>query len=419
MRSGGGAREPGSMSLDDMSVRAITAEELPAFERTDAAGFGEDAERFARHQPHWNAEELERTRAAFDGDELVGTSRNYSLELTTPGGQVLPAAGVSGVAVLPTHRRRGILRAMMTSLLDEAVARDEPLAMLTASEGAIYQRFGFGVSTRAAAVQIDVSDVELAHARPSGRLRLVTPEELRKQAPEIFERVRHTAPGAISRPASWWSDVQCPPGRGNRFDVLYESPEGTLDGFVTYAIKDEWSFGPAHVLVVKDLVAATPQSVHALWRYLCEIDLVRTLRCDRVPLDSPLFWLFTSPRAARVTGVWDYVWTRLLDVPAALGARTYASSGVLGFEVRDPSRPESAAVGAFTLEGGTDRAVVSSGGRVDLAVDVSTLSAAWLGGVPWSTLAAAGWVDERTSGAVALADAMFASTPLPFPYTWF
>jgi predicted acetyltransferase len=405
--------------MSDWHVRAVTEGELAAFVRADAAGFGESAEELTKHHPRWNALELDRTRAAFHDDEIVGTSRNYSLELTPPGGAPVPAAGVSAVAVLPTHRRRGILRSMMTSLLDDAVARDEPVAMLTASEGAIYQRFGFGVSTWAWSVEIDVRDADLASPPPAGRLRLVTPDEARKHAPEVFERARRTYPGAVSRPEPWWTDVQYNLQAGNRFDVLYESPDGTIEGFVTYGIKDHWSFGPGHVLRVADLVAVTPAAVHALWRYLCEIDLVQTVKCDRVPVDTPLPWLFTSPRAARVKGTWDYVWTRILDVPVALGARRYAAPGELALDVRDPSRPDGAAAGTFTVEGAADGAAVHAGGTPDLTVDVSTLSAAWLGGLRWSTLAAAGLVQEHTAGAVARADAMFASTPAPFPFTWF
>jgi predicted acetyltransferase len=308
---------------------------------------------------------------------------------------------------------------MMAALLDDATARGEPVAMLTASEGAIYQRFGFGVSTRSASVEIDLRDAAWAHPRPEGRVRMVTPEEARKQAPEVFERVRRSYPGAVSRPEPWWTDVQYHPEHGNRFDVLYESPDGSVDGFATYGIKDHWAWGPEHVLRVPDLAATTPDALHALWRYLCEIDLVRKVKCDRLPADSPLPWLFASPRSARVDGTFDYVWTRLLDVPTSLAARTYATAGGLTLEVRDPSRPDSAAAGTFTVEGGPDGATVTRRGTADLAVDVSTLSAAWLGGVPWSTLAAAGWVEERTPGAVARADAMFASAPQPFPFTWF
>ena len=407
------------MMSSGVIVRAIGEAEVPAFIRADAAGFGENAEEFAKAQPRWTAEELDRTRAAFDGDDLVGTSRSYSLELTLPGGATVPAAGVSAVAVLPTHRRRGILRRMMVALLDDAAARGEPVAMLTASEGAIYQRFGFGVSTQAASVEIDVRIADFARPRLGGRLRLVTPEEARKQAPEVFERVRRAYPGAVSRPESWWTDVQYHPELGTRFDVLYESGDGAVDGFVTYGVKDRWAWGPAHVLKVADLVAATPDALHALWRYLCEIDLVQTVKCDRVPLDSPLPWLFTSPRTARVNGTWDYVWTRVLDVGGALGARTYATSDSLTLEVHDPSRPDGPAAGTFTVEGGSEGSTVSAGRAPDLTVDVSTLSAVWLGGLPWSTLAAAGLVEEHTAGAVARADAMFASTPLPFPFTWF
>jgi predicted acetyltransferase len=407
------------MGRSDITVRAITAREVPAFIRADAAGFGESAEEMAKLSPRWAADELDRTRVAFEGDDIVGTSRNYSFELTVPGGAAVPAAGVSAVAVLATHRRRGILRSMMAELLDDAVARGEPVAMLTASEGAIYQRFGFGVSTHSMSVEIDLRVAELARPRPSGRLRLVTPDEARKQAPEVFDRMRRAYPGAISRPESWWTDVQYHSEQGNRFDVLYEAPDGSVDGYVTYGIKDHWSWGAEHVLRVPDLVAVTPTALHALWRYLCEIDLVQKVRCDRVPVDSPLPWLFTSPRAARVTGTFDYVWTRLLDVPVALAARTYAVSGELTFEVGDPARPDGAAAGTFTLDGAPDGAQVSAGGTADLVLDVSTLSALWLGGQRWSTLADAGLIDERSSGAVARADTMFASTPMPFPFTWF
>ena len=405
------------------TVRAITAEEIPAFVRADAAGFGE-SERFAEMQPRWVADELDRTRAAFDGDELVATSRNYTFELTLPGGALVPAAGVSAVAVLPTHRRRGILRAMMAALLDDAVERGEPVAMLTASEGGIYGRFGFGVSTQAAQIDLDVRNAEFARPRPDGRLRLVAPEELQKQAPALFDRVRRSYPGAVSRNEIWWTEVQFDRELerevGNRFDVLYESRDGAVDGFVTYAVKDRWSRDPSHKVFVRDMVTATPDAAHALWRYLCEIDLVRTVQAHRVPLDSPLPWLLASPRLGAATFVDDYVWTRLLDVPASLGARTYATSGRFVVEVHDPSRPGGPADGSFVVEGGPDGADVrATSDAADVVCDVSALSTVWLGGTRASTLAGAGLIEERTPGALQTVDAMLASTPLPFPFTWF
>jgi len=402
-----------------MTLRAIDEAEIPTWMRTSAAGFGEDAEELSKSE-RWIGDELDRTRAVFDGHELVGTSRNHSFELTVPGGQLIPAAGVSAVAVLPTHRRRGILRAMMAALFDDTVERSEPVSMLTASEGAIYRRFGFGISTLALDVTLDVRDVEFARPRSGGRLRMVDRTGFDQHAPALFDRVRRARPGAVSRSEVWWADVHAPHKSGTRFDVLYEADEGRVEGFVTYTIKDNWDPEPAHALRVRDLIAASPDAEHALWQYLCEIDLVRTVKAAQVAVDTPLPWLLASPRAALFQPMADFVWTRVLDVPRALAARTYATSGRLVIAVHDAMRPGSEADGVFVIEGGPDgSSVVPTHDEPDLTCEVAALSTAWLGGVRWSVLASAGWVGEHTPGALATADAMFASVPLPTAFTWF
>jgi predicted acetyltransferase len=397
----------------------VTSTELPAFARASALGFGESPT-YGDEHPNWVALELERTRAGFDDDDLVATSRNYSLELTLPGGAILPAAGVSAVTVRSTHRRRGVLRSMMRELLDEAVERQEPVAMLTASEASIYERFGFGISTRSMQLELDRRDVEFARPRPPGRLRLLDVDEASKLQPEVFERVRRAYPGAVSRPAAWWTDEQWEPRFGVRFDVAYEHA-GVVDGYACYGIRESFDPGTGshNRLTVRDLVAATPDATHGLWRYLCEVDLVRTITDPGGPVDVPLPWLLTSNRAARVRAVKDAVWTRLLDLPAALGARAYATDGRLTFGVRDEFRPGGRADGTFTVEMGRDGAAVHEGGAPDLRCSVSAASAAWLGGVRWATLAAAGLVEECTDGAVRRADQHFVCDPQPFPFTWF
>ena len=404
----------------DITYRAITDAELPAFVRTSSIGFQESPNWLDAH-PHWAALELDRILVAVDGDDIVGTSRNYSLELTVPGGAILPAAGVSAVTVLPTHRRRGLLRSMMRQLLDEAVTRGEPVAMLTASEGSIYERFGFGISTRSMTIELDRRVVEFARPRPAGRLRLLDGDEAGKLEPDVFARTRQVYPGAVSRPGAWWSDEQWEPRLGVRYDVAYESPAGTVDGYACYGIHGHYEpgVGSQNRLTVRDLVAVTPKARHALWRYLCEVDLVRTIVDPGAPMDLVLPHLLTSNRAMRVRGTQDAVWTRLLDVPAGLTARTYPVSGRITIAVRDEFRPGGAADGTFVLDAGPDGATVTTGAAPDLVGDVSAVSAAWLGGVRWSTLVDAGVVEERVPGASTLADAMFASAPLPYPYTWF
>ena len=403
----------------DFELRPVSADELPAYLRTNAAGFGTAVERTRRNMAAW---ELDRTLAAFDADRIVASSRNYSLQLTLPGGAVIPAAGVSDVSVLPTHRRRGLLRSMMDRLLDDADAHGEPVAMLTASEGGIYGRFGFGVSIRTSTVEVDTAAVAFLDDAPAGTLRMLELEEAHALEPEVFERARRVQPGAVSRFEPWWIDEQFQADFGVRFDVVYESDGGAADGYLSYGLRSQGTIhGPAHRLIFRDLVAVTPDAVQALWRYACEVDLVHTVVALNAPLDFAAGWTLRSPRAARQTDVRDFLWTRLLDVPVALGARTYSSSGGLVVEVHDALRPGGRADGRFALDAGADGAAtvhaVASG--PDLVLDVATLSAAWLGGVRFSTLARAGRVEEVTPGALLRADAMFVSSPEPAALTWF
>ncbi len=405
-----------------VTFRPIEASEVPAFARATSIGFAERPGWLDEH-PNWAALELDRTWVGFDGDDLVATSRNYSLDVTVPGGARLPAAGVSAVTVRPTHRRRGLLRSMMGALLDDASRHDEPLAMLTASEGSIYARFGFGITSRTMTIEIDRRDIEFARPPPDGTLRLLEPDEAAKLEPDVFSRVHAVYPGAVSRPDAWWHDEQWEPRLGVRFDVAYEAPDGRVDGYVLYGIRPTYDGAFAiNRLTVRDFVAATPAATQALWRYVCEVDLVRTIGTTGdpgAPLDLALPWMLTSSRAVRTRGIADAVWHRLLDIPVCLRARTYPQAGRLGLLVRDELRPGSRADGAFTLDATGAQPVVHDGGDPDLACDVSALSAAWLGGVRWTTLAAAGLVEERTPGALARADGLFASQPLPYPFTWF
>src|SRR6185503_18593563 len=84
-----------------------------------------------------------RALAAYDGDEPVALTGAYRFDLSIPGGE-LPCAGVTWVGVIPTHRRRGILRDLMRRELEDVHSWGEPIAALWASEAAIYGRFGYG-----------------------------------------------------------------------------------------------------------------------------------------------------------------------------------------------------------------------------------------------------------------------------------
>jgi predicted acetyltransferase len=404
----------------DVELRAITRDELPAFVRVDGVGFGfiPDPDR----ADGWATHDFDRTLAAFDGDDLVGASRNYSLEVTPPGAAPIPAAGLSWVSVLPTHRRRGILRAMMGGLLDDAVARNEPVAILTASEGGIYSRFGFGVATRALEVELDRGRVQFRDAPPAGRLRLVDRSEAEVVAMDLFEQVRRGRNGAVARPKPWWGDEffdPRPKPRGIPYCVVFESDRG-IDGLASYRVRRDPANEEAGTVDVFDAIPATDEAGRALWQFLCEIDLTTTIHSDNVPVDTPLPWMLASPRAMQVTGVADWLWLRVLDAPRALEARRYAVEGRLVLELRDDLRPDGGAAGRFVLDGGPDGASAArTDSSPDLVLRVDDFGGTYLGDTRFGVLAQAGRVEEHTDGAVARADAMFAADRAPFGWTHF
>ena len=57
--------------------------------------------------------DLRRFRVAVDAGEIVGVAGSYELQMTVPGGHLLPTGGVTWVSVAVTHRRRGIMSGLL------------------------------------------------------------------------------------------------------------------------------------------------------------------------------------------------------------------------------------------------------------------------------------------------------------------
>jgi predicted acetyltransferase len=393
------------------TIRAATDDDIPALVRADWAAFSgqPDDTQIADSRAFL---EVDRTWAAADGDRIVGAGGAISLELTVPGPVTVPTAGVTYVGVMPTHRRQGILTALMAHVLDDARRRGEPLAALLASESTIYGRFGFGV-----AVTVSMVEIERAHARlrhpvdVSGRVRMLGPDELAGALPGIWDRYRRRQAGEVSRSPGWWArrlrddPLFRPAGAGARFAVVWEDGEG----YVTYRVAQHWDNGlPRHTLIVEDLVATSPQVRAGLWQFCFGVDLVGTIRALHQPLDDPLRWSLVDPRRLRTTAVNDLLWVKVLDVEAALSARTYASDQSIVFDL--------AGDGRYRLAAGECR---RTDDLADLGLAGADLGSTYLSGVSFATLARAGRVAELTAGAVARADAVFATAPGPSSGTGF
>lgn len=406
----------------EYEMRPVTAEEFAAFAWTAEAAFGqhvapEDIE-------SWRGmADLGRTLAVFDAGQIVATGLRMPFELTLPGLTRLAVSGVAAVGVLPTHRRQGLLRALMRRQLGEMRERGETAAILTASESVIYGRFGYGMAASMMNVEIEKRHAAFARQQaPGGRVRLIEAEGALKVLQPLYDRVRKGQPGALNRtPERWREMLRATPrdGAGALFYATYTSDAGQVDGAVLYRVRPNWHEGIAsHTLLIERLIAATDQAQRALWQYCFGVDLVQTVRATGRPVDEPLRWMLADPRRLRVTALLDDLWLRLLDVPAALRSRRYAAAGRLVLDVVDAFQPE--ADGRYALEGGPDGAECgATTAEPDLVLEVSDLGAAYLGGVRFGTLARAGRVEERTAGALARADALFACALAPWCATPF
>ncbi|AWB94770.1 GNAT family N-acetyltransferase [Agromyces badenianii] len=360
----------------------------------------------------------------------VATVSSWPTGLSVPGGRSVDAWAVSSVTVSPTHRRRGIARALMLAELQNARSAGAALAMLTATEATIYGRFGYAPAARAATVYVDRRRAHWIGADVPGRVQFVDAAAIREIAPAIARRAVARTPGEIDRwPALLdrvlgLHDPESDRSRSRRV-ARYDDERGQPQGFAVFHVTREPN-APG-VAEFDFLAAATDDAERALWRFLVEQDYVSGTRGLLRSVDEPLPWLLDDPRAITVTDVVDHLWLRVIDPIAALSARRYSSPGRLVVEVDDPV---GIAAGRFEL-------VVDDGGRAEVAaiesrdaaasvkgargirLGVRELGAIYLGGVRPSVLARAGRIEESAPRSIDLAERMFASTRTPHLSIWF
>ncbi len=359
--------------------------------------------------------ELDRSIAVYEGDHVIGTAGILTFDLTVPGPS-MPAAGVTMVGVHPTHRRRGILTAMMRAQLDAIHDRGEPIAVLWASEATIYGRFGYGLASFKTSIEVERSRAAFRDLRAArGSFRLVDPGDATDACRPVYDRFVPTRVGAFSRNDAWWrAEFTHDPerwrrGGGPAFFLLHES-DGVADAYARYRIHSEWDDrGSRGTVDVSEAIALTPEAERELWGYLFSMDLTASARAFNLPVDSPLRFMVREPRRLGMT-VGDALWLRIVDLPAALERRGYAGRDRLVLEVQDAFCAWNA--GRWELDATPDGASVRrSTMDADLVLGIEELGAVFLGGVSLAELAMADRLEEQTPGAVARGDALL-RTPL-------
>jgi predicted acetyltransferase len=422
---------------DSYPIRPVSREEFRAFRYVDDHAFHVTARLPERAAISLRLFEPERSLAAFDpasesftagsgareGD-IVGTAGAFSFQMTVPGA-VLPVAGVSYVSVLPTYRRRGILRSLMRRQLADIAARgDEPVAALWASEAPLYGRYGYGTAGSVAVFKFSRNEGALtAGVEESLALRLVSPAGSVAELKSVYDRVRPARPGFFARDDAWWDlavfDHESSRGGFGPLRCLLAQDATGPRGYALYRAQGGWDAGeflPASKMVIRELVAADAAAGAALWRDLLSRDLVTEVLAVNRPVDDPLLFQLADPRRGRPI-IGDGLWVRLIDLPRALSSRAYSCAVDVVLEVTDDvltanagrwrlRAGDPASSAGVTCEPTTDPAEVSLG--------VRELGAAYLGGTRLGALAAAGLVRELRPGALAPLSAAMSWDPSPW-----
>ena len=414
---------------DPYLIRPITVDEYAGFRRVHSHAFNSGPPSPARAARALRQFEPERSLAAADatlpaGEELVGTTGAYSLRMTVPGA-VLPVAGVTAVSVLPSHRRRGVLRSLMHRQLADIAARgEEPVAALWASETPIYGRYGYGRATSSAYFEFGRGEGGLdgrAPADPALTLRLVGPRAVTAELAKVYDAVLPGQPGFFARTDDWWDRVLHDEslerqGPGPLRCLLAEDGSG-VRGYAVYVVTERWNDAtvlPDCPLLIRELIAADPAAGAALWHNLLDRDLVTSVTAELRSADDPVLYQLLDQRRARMR-VADGLWVRIIDLPAALTRRAYLCPVDVVLEVTDSLLAGNAGRWRLRAAGqGLDASCERTGDPADVALDIRDLGAAYLGGTRLGSLAAAGLVRELRPGTLGRLSTAMTWDPAPW-----
>ena len=410
------------------SLRAITPDEFEAFCAVPVQAFNDNESPAEVNERERIVFEFDRSLAALDGDAIVGTTAAYSFQLTVPGG-IAGAGGVTFVSVLPSHRRRGILSAMMRRQLADIAARGEAIAALFASEAGIYGRYGYGSASRQLRLVIRRGEGALrpavADADPgagSVRLEAAEPTAVRTELAKVYDAVVPYRPGMIARDERWWQAILDDPefarrGKSAQKCLLAGDASGPR-GYALYQTRPDWDEDglPDGSLSVREFIAADAAAAAALWADLLTRDLIGEVVARKRPVDDPLLEMLTDRRRARAS-LSDGLWIRLTDVGAALRQRRYSCAADVVIDVTDDLLPANAGRWRLQCPAPADGGAAScerTTAAADIALPVAALGAGYLGGTRLGALAAAGQVSERKDGALARLSAAMYSDPAPW-----
>ncbi len=392
-----------------IKLRTSTWNDFPSVKVINARG-----ENGYRSQVDFDAHRLvftpDRSIMAFDGKNMVGNALSYEMDMYIPGG-ISKIAAVASVSVQATHRRKGINKSIMKYQLEDIHSRQEPLAVLQASESIIYGRYGYGMASFESNLEIEKtrSAYAIDHAS-EGQPYFIEESEAREIFPQIYSEAIENRVGMVRRRENWWEFRFREPGlKGGdpkSWFVKYQK-NGEANGYLRYTINEA-------ELNIIELIASSHEAYSSLWRLCLDMDLVDTIKAEHRPADEELKWMLADPRRL-VEHSSDRYWVRLVDVKKALSQRSYSVDGSLTLEVKDNFLPWNQEVVELRSESG-ESSCATSNKNPDIVLSAGDLGAVYLGGINFSTLLASGRIEEITKGSVSKANLMFSTERKPWGF---
>lgn len=361
--------------------------------------------------------------AAFDGHALIATARSIDLDLSVPGGGLVATRGITDVTVSATHRRTGLMTAIITGELGAARDRGQPLAAVVTSQWPLYERYGFGPAVFKTGIQAEARSLNFTTDLP-GTVEYADAAALRQLSPALYERHRRRSAGAITRSEAFWdrqfatTDDQGGPPADHLY-IVARDERAQATGYAVYKVAEHWSRAerPECTVTVVDMITDDALTQARLWKFLAQHDWVATITAGGQPVDAPWPMLLADARAVHYTHRLDSLWLRILDAPAALSQRRYEVPGRLVIRVVDQA---GHADGTFALDAGAqDATCVATAQNPELTISVDVLARLYLGAESATRLAAVGIVTEHRHGALARAETMFRTARTPWRPTSF
>lgn len=288
---------------------------------------------------------------------------------------------ITDVTVQASHRRRGLMNALMTTDLAEARARGDVFAVLTATDARLYGRFGFGVTATARRLEIESGPKFKLRTEPVGHSVFADPANITALRQQIFETFHTHQFWSVGRANHYWTSgfdwnaQRAIPQRG----AVHFDEHGDPDATLIFSVEEDG-------LKIVDLIGTSTGAEIELLRLLAHGEAHETIiwpRCHDPR--HPLPWALEDSRVVRTTKEFDTVWVRVLDVVQGVEMRQFDSDGSVTLEIRD-RQDFCSGTYRITVDGGRAR-VERTTEAADVAIQVdafSTLLSGLLGAVELS-----------------------------------